>query len=274
MVRDGTSSQAMTTAMTAQGRGGRNAHCCAREPKSKRTRRAPATHSSTRARRNTISLRSRPNSIPSGTSLRRKDRSRSVSRNSSITPNKERDQGPLTLTLRRRRQRLCEGRIGRVIIVVTTASRRREASIVNVRRTDGSGETWKIHRVTQRLDALNEVSRSRCKAPACQLNEEKAIKETIKPTTASDVVAVHARNTVTPVHVAHNSIGAGGLLPVQRSTSYSLIGGRKGPTGRRSTKGGVSGPAEDLRPVTEVEAGVKLLASRQCTGAGCRFTSR
>ena len=28
--------------------------------------------------------------------------------------------------------------------------------------------------------------------------------------------------------------------------------------GRRSTKGGVSGPAEDLRPVSEVEAGVNV----------------
>ena len=30
---------------------------------------------------------------------------------------------------------------------------------------------------------------------------------------------------------------------------------RKGPTGRRCTKGGVSGPAEDLRPVSEVRQG-------------------
>ena len=33
---------------------------------------------------------------------------------------------------------------------------------------------------------------------------------------------------------------------------------RKGPTGRRCTKGGVSGPAEDLRHVSEVEAGVNF----------------
>ena len=32
----------------------------------------------------------------------------------------------------------------------------------------------------------------------------------------------------------------------------------KGPTGTRRVKGGVSGPAEDLRPVSEVEAGVNL----------------
>ena len=33
---------------------------------------------------------------------------------------------------------------------------------------------------------------------------------------------------------------------------------RQGPTGRRCTKGGVSGPAEDLRPGSEVEAGVNF----------------
>ena len=69
------------------------------------------------------------------------------------------------------------------------------------------------------------------------------------------LLLVHARNTVAPMHVAHSSGGASGLLPVQRSTNYSVGGGRLGPTGRRSAKGGVSGPAEDLRPVSEVEAG-------------------
>ena len=38
------------------------------------------------------------------------------------------------------------------------------------------------------------------------------------PLASSAAVAVHARNTVAPMHVAHNS-GAGGLLPVQRTTS-------------------------------------------------------
>ena len=33
---------------------------------------------------------------------------------------------------------------------------------------------------------------------------------------------------------------------------------KKGPTGTRRVKGGVSGPAEDLRPVSEVEAGVNF----------------
>ena len=42
------------------------------------------------------------------------------------------------------------------------------------------------------------------------------------------------------------------------SNSWSDTVRVKGPTGRRSSKGGVSGPAEDLRPVLEVEAGVNL----------------
>ena len=79
---------------------------------------------------------------------------------------------------------------------------------------------------------------------------------------ASLAVFAHARST--PVHVAHNSGGTGGLLPVQRSTSYCLgnswsdTGRVQGPTGGRSTKGGVSGRAEDFLPVSEVEAGVNF----------------
>ena len=78
----------------------------------------------------------------------------------------------------------------------------------------------------------------------------------------SDAVVAHARPS--PMHAAHNSGGTGDLLPVQRSTSYCLgnswsdTGRVKGPTGRTCTKGGVSGPAEDLRPVPEVEAGVNF----------------
>ena len=58
--------------------------------------------------------------------------------------------------------------------------------------------------------------------------------------------AVHARRTVTSMHAlaAHNS--------------WSDTGRFQGPTGRRCTKGGVSSPAEDLRLVSEVEAGVNF----------------
>ena len=59
---------------------------------------------------------------------------------------------------------------------------------------------------------------------------------------ASLAVVAHARST--PMHVAHNS--------------WSDTGRVQGPTGRSGTEGGVSGPAEDLRPVSEVKAGVNF----------------
>ena len=46
------------------------------------------------------------------------------------------------------------------------------------------------------------------------------------------------------------------------------------PTGRKGSEGGVSGPAEDLRPVSEVEAGVNFRPAGLGTEAGCRFTSQ
>ena len=56
-----------------------------------------------------------------------------------------------------------------------------------------------------------------------------------------------------------------GTSPALRSSASSLHSNSwsdtarvKGPTGRRCTKGGVSGPAEDLLPVSEVEAGVNF----------------
>ena len=58
--------------------------------------------------------------------------------------------------------------------------------------------------------------------------------------------------------------GTGGFLPVQKSTSYCLgnswsdTARSQGPTCTRRVKGGVSRPAEDLRPVSEVEAGVNF----------------
>ena len=51
-----------------------------------------------------------------------------------------------------------------------------------------------------------------------------------------------------------------------KSTSYNLVGCSQGPTRRKGTKGGVSSPPEDLRPVSEVEAGVNF---RSTGGARC-----
>ena len=82
------------------------------------------------------------------------------------------------------------------------------------------------------------------------------------PALRSSAFAAHA--SVSPLHsnswsdTVHNSRCAGGLLPVCKSTSYNLGVGRQGPTGTKRVKGGVSGPAEDLRPVPEVVAGVNF----------------
>ena len=60
---------------------------------------------------------------------------------------------------------------------------------------------------------------------------------------------------------------------------HVLIRGRTrlvtGSQGRKRAKGGVSGPAEDLRTVSEVEAWVNFRPAGGVRGrAGCRFTSQ
>ena len=55
--------------------------------------------------------------------------------------------------------------------------------------------------------------------------------------------------------------------------SWSDTGRSQGPTGRRRAKGGVSSPAEDLRPVSEVGAGVNFRPAGWVRGQVCRFTS-
>ena len=65
----------------------------------------------------------------------------------------------------------------------------------------------------------------------------------------------------------------GTLVPDACSNSWSDTGSTQVPTGRRSTKGGVSGPAEDLRRVSEVEAGVNFRPAGSVRGqdAGSHF---
>ena len=97
--------------------------------KSKRNHRARATQS--RNASNTQHHLTHQQATPHSKwhELAQEYRSSSVSRDASISPHRERDQGSFT-TIRRRRQRLCEGITGRAIVVMTIASRWREASIV------------------------------------------------------------------------------------------------------------------------------------------------
>ena len=75
----------------------------------------------------------------------------------------------------------------------------------------------------------------------------------VTSSSAEFATVAHAHASI--LRGARNSGGTGGLLPVQRFTSYCLdnswsdTGRVKGPTGRRSSKGWLSGPAKDLRPV-------------------------
>ena len=77
---------------------------------------------------------------------------------------------------------------------------------------------------------------------------------------------LHDDDTSMPMGVARNSGWyAGGLLPVCRGppvTAWIIRGrtrlGFRVPRAGRRVKGGVSSPAEDLLPVSEVEAGVNF----------------
>ena len=107
------------------------------------------------------------------------------------------------------------------------------------------------------MSYLDAVLSAPARAPAAAL-----IARCSAPSSAAVGLCMHDDGS--SVHGARNSGGTGGLLPEQRSTSYCLenswsdTGRVQCPTGRRCTKGGVSGPAEDLRPVSEVEAGVNF----------------
>ena len=81
---------------------------------------------------------------------------------------------------------------------------------------------------------------------------------------SSSALSAVAHAHASTLHGACNSGGTGGLLPVQRSTSYCLDNSwsdtvrGQGPTGTRRVKGFISSPAEDLLPVSEVVAGVNF----------------
>ena len=83
--------------------------------------------------------------------------------------------------------------------------------------------------------STSACARASCFAGAC------AGAARVCPVSSSSAVSAVVHAHATTLHGAHNS--------------WSDTGRVKGPTGRRCTKGGVSGPAEDLRPVPKVEAG-------------------
>ena len=135
-----------------------------------------------------------------------------------------------------------------------------------------------ISRVSNSLNSSVGVVMSACASAACALPAAAAPRSWSTVARLSDAVVAHAH--ASPMHRARNSGGTGGLLPVQRSTSYCLRNSWsdtvrvQGPTGTRRVKGGVSRPAEVLLPVTEVEAGGNFLPAGGVRGQVAGSISR
>ena len=152
------------------------------------------------------------------------------------------------------------------------------SGIIGLHEVSESDSSLHISRVTNSLNSSLGVDMSGRARAASALPAAAAPRSCSTVARLSNAVGAHAH--ASPMHCARNSGGTGGLLLVQGSTSYCLdnswsdTGRVQGPTGTRRVKGGVSGLAEDLLPVSEVEAWSKFSAGRRCTGAGCRFTSR
>ena len=119
-----------------------------------------------------------------------------------------------------------------------------------------------VSRVINSLNSSLGVDMQTCACAAAALPAAAAPRSWSTVARLSDAVVapVHA----SPMHHACIAGSTGGFLPMQKSTSYCLRNSwsdtvrGQGPTGTRIVKGGVSGLAEDLRPVSEVEAGVNL----------------
>ena len=104
------------------------------------------------------------------------------------------------------------------------------------------------------------LSTSACARASCLAGACAGAAARVCSVSSSSAVSAVAHAHASTLHGAHNS--------------WSDTVRVQGPTGTRRVKGGVSGPAEDLRPVSEVEAGVNFRPAGWCTGAGCRFTSQ
>ena len=88
------------------------------------------------------------------------------------------------------------------------------------------------------------LSTSACARVSCLAGACAGAAARVCPVSSSSAVSAVAHARATTLHGAHNS--------------WSDTVRVQGPTGTRRVKGGVSGPAEDLRPVSEVEAGVNF----------------
>ena len=95
-----------------------------------------------------------------------------------------------------------------------------------------------LHRVSNSLNSSVGVDMSACARAACALPAAAAPRSCSTVARLTDAVVAHAQ--ASPMHRARNSVVSGGLLPVQKTTSYNLDVGRQGPTSGRRVKGGDS----------------------------------
>ena len=126
----------------------------------------------------------------------------------------------------------------------------------------GSGRNSRIHGSQSSSFACARVSSGSllgaCVVGSASAAVGSACLPAVRTRTYADVAASACGGMAVMQRHACNSVVSGGFLPVQKSTSYNVGTGRQGPTGTRRVKGGVSGLAEDLHPVSEVEAGVNF----------------
>ena len=126
----------------------------------------------------------------------------------------------------------------------------------------GSGRNSRIHGSQSSSFACARVSSGSlfcaCVIGSASAAVGSACLPAVRTRTYADVEASACGGMAVMQRHACNSVVSGGFLPVQKSTSYNVGTGRQGPTGTRRVKGGVSGLAEDLHPVSEVEAGVNF----------------
>ena len=94
------------------------------------------------------------------------------------------------------------------------------------------------------VNSCLRLSTSACARASCFAGACAGAAARVCPVSSSSAVSAVVHAHATPMHGVHNS--------------WSDTVRSQGPTVRRCTKGGVSGPAEDLRPVSEVEAGVNF----------------
>ena len=93
-------------------------------------------------------------------------------------------------------------------------------------------------------NSCHRLSTSACARAFCFAGACAGAAARVCPVSSSSAISAVVHAHATTLHNAQNS--------------WSDTGRVQGPTERRCTKGGVSGPAEDLRPVSEVEAGVNF----------------